>query len=357
MFKLDRLGRETRLILNAVAELEKHGVRVRSMTEEFDTATATGRLMLTMLSGFAAHEREVIRERSVAGTNRLAEAGAWLGGVVPYGYRKDGERGQSRLVISDEPIPRIKFSEAEVVRTIFRMCATERKSCQKIADYLTRSGIPCGSVENIGGSDAGKRNRRTAQIWRPSHVRNLIVSRTYMGQHAFGKRSTNKNRKVIIREVPAIVSEEVWQEAQKVLRSNRIMSSRNTREPYLLRGLIKCGLCGLTYSGMRMKAPQRDHYYRCNGRQFARGLYGVSGKKCPAKSVNGDYVERIIWADIESFLRNPGEILERLRERVLMQDSERQRREKELENLATRAKRESGGTRTSAWIVSPRPNR
>ena len=61
------------------------------MTEEFDTATATGRLMLTMLSGFAAHERELIRERSVAGTNRLAEAGAWLGGVVPYGYRKQGE--------------------------------------------------------------------------------------------------------------------------------------------------------------------------------------------------------------------------------------------------------------------------
>ncbi len=48
------------------------------MTEEFDTATSTGRLMLTMLSGFAAHEREVIRERSVAGTNRLAEAGAWM---------------------------------------------------------------------------------------------------------------------------------------------------------------------------------------------------------------------------------------------------------------------------------------
>jgi DNA invertase Pin-like site-specific DNA recombinase len=50
---LHRLGRETRLILNAVADLEKLGVRVRSMTEEFDT---------------------------VAGTIRVAEAGAWLGG-------------------------------------------------------------------------------------------------------------------------------------------------------------------------------------------------------------------------------------------------------------------------------------
>ena len=95
VFKLDRLGRDTRLILNTVAELEKEGVRVRSMTEEFDTATSTGRLMLTLLSGFAAHERELIRERSMAGTNRLAETGTWLGGVVPYGYRKEGDRNTS----------------------------------------------------------------------------------------------------------------------------------------------------------------------------------------------------------------------------------------------------------------------
>ncbi len=93
IYKLDRLGRDTRLILNAVAELEKHGVRVRIMTEEFDTATATGRLMLTMLSGFAAHERDQIRERSMAGTDRLARAGAWLGGIVPVWLSERG-RGQ-----------------------------------------------------------------------------------------------------------------------------------------------------------------------------------------------------------------------------------------------------------------------
>src|SRR5260370_31302029 len=97
VYRLDRLGRETRLILNAVAELERRGVRVRSMTEEFDTGTATGRLMLTMLSGFASHERDVIRERSVAGTNRVAEAGAWMGGIVPYGYRKLGDQRNAHI--------------------------------------------------------------------------------------------------------------------------------------------------------------------------------------------------------------------------------------------------------------------
>jgi site-specific DNA recombinase len=336
VFKLDRLGRDTRLILNAVAELEKYGVRVRSGTEEFDTATATGRLMLTMLSGFAAHERELIRERSVAGTNRRAEAGAWLGGVVPYGYRKQGEKGEAKLVVCDDKIPGFDLSEADVVRLIYCMSANEKKSCQKIADHLNRTEIPCTSDWRTHGPASGKRSRHQAAIWRPSHVRNMMVSRTYMGEHRYGKRASNKNRKVIVRQVPAIVSEKIWLAAQDVLRSNRIMCRRNQRNPYMLKGLIKCGLCGLTFAGLRMKPPQRDHYYRCNGRQFARGLYGLAGKKCPAKSLNGDYVERLIWADIEAFLRSPGEILERLRERLTLQHGEIQQQEKVVASLKSR---------------------
>ena len=330
IFKLDRLGRETRLILDAEAELRKLNVRVRSMTEEFDTGSPTGQLMLTMLSGFATHEREVIRERSVLGTNRLAEAGAWLGGIVPYGYLKQGERGQSRLVVCDEPSAGLKQSEAEVVRTIYRLCAKEKKSCQRIADHLNRTAVPCGSAVN-----AGKRNARTATIWRPSHVRNMIVSTTYMGTHHYGKRSVDKNRKPISRSVPAIVSEETWNAAQLVLRSNLIMSKRNCAQPYLLRGLIKCGLCGLTYSGIRI-GEQKDHYYRCNGRQFARGRFGLSGKKCPSKNLNGEYVERLVWADIEAFLRDPGEVLEKLRQRMSLQDGERAQRQTELDAFISR---------------------
>jgi len=163
-----------------------------------------------------------------------------------------------------------------------------------------------------------------------------------MGEHTFGKRARNRNRKLIVRAVPAIVSEQEWQAAEEVLVSNRIMCRRNLREPYLLRGLIRCGICGLSYSGLRGQLPQRDHYYRCNGRQQARGLYGLSGRKCPSKGLNGDYVERLVWADIESFLRNPGEILERLRERVAAQDGERQNRQKELDALRDRLQQKTG---------------
>jgi len=335
VYKLDRLGRETRLTLEAVAELEKCGVRVRSMTEEFDSQTPIGRLMITMLSGFAAHEREVIRERSMAGTERKAEAGVWLGGITPYGYRKQGMKGESRLVISDEPIPGFALSEAEVIQTIYRMCAKEKKSCQRIADHFNRLVLPCGSADTVSSQGAGKRNRRVAKIWRPAHVGNLIRNRTYMGQHIYGKRSNNRNRKTITRSVPAIVSEKLWKAAQKVLRSNQIMCRRNRKHSYLLRGLIKCGLCGLTFSGITLR-QQNDHYYRCNGHQMARGLYGLNGKRCPAKAINGDYVERLVWADIEAFLRNPGDVLERLRDRLSLKDEDRNHQEKELKSLKER---------------------
>jgi site-specific DNA recombinase len=167
VYKLDRLGRETRLILNGVAELEKLGVRIRSMTEEFDTGTSTGRLMLTMLSGFASHERDVIRERSVAGTNRVAEAGAWLGGIVPFGYRKVGVKRDAQLVVSEGSIPGLAMSEAEVIREVFRRAAVEHKSCRAIADRLNSLHIPTAYVRRplYGTRQTEGANVRCLALW------------------------------------------------------------------------------------------------------------------------------------------------------------------------------------------------
>jgi site-specific DNA recombinase len=144
-----------------------------------------------------------------AGTNRKAEAGVWLGGVVPYGYIKEGAKGQLQIAVNEAPIPGLDLSEADVVRTIYRMSAADKQPCQRIADYLNRIGVPCGSAQNTKVGD-GKRRRRTARLWRPSHIRNMIVNRTYMGEHLFGKRAKNRGRKVIARAVPSIVSEQEW---------------------------------------------------------------------------------------------------------------------------------------------------
>jgi transcriptional regulator with XRE-family HTH domain len=145
----------------------------------------------------------------------------------------------------------------------------------------------------------------------------------------------NRGRKLILRTVPAIVSEKDWQAAQQVLKSNRFKCHSSRKNQYLLRGLIKCGLCSLTFSGVTIRR-QGDHYYRCNGHAQARGLFGIDGKKCPSKHLNGAYVEALVWADIEAFLRNPGDVLERLRDRLSMRDEERKRHEKELKSLKER---------------------
>ena len=315
VYKLDRLGRETRLILNAVAELEKLGVRIRSMTEEFDTGTSTGRLMLTMLSGFASHERDVIRERSVAGTNRVAETGAWLGGIVPYGYRKAGERQNSHLVVCEEPIPGMAMSEAEMIREVFRMAAVDGKSCRVIATRLNDLRIPCAYVRDDRLALRGKRKQRTSGVWRAGRVRGLITNKTYMGTHEFGKRSVSE-RPIISRPVPAIVTEDVCNKAQATLRANFLFSARSAKNQYLLRGLIKCGLCGLTYVGVAANRPngKREFYYRCNG-AHTPSVYSKTGR-CQAKAVRGDQLEEQVWSDVESFLRNPEPVLEQLRARL-----------------------------------------
>src|SRR5262249_51845101 len=229
--------------------LEKLGVRVRSMTEEFDTASATGRLMLTMLSGFATHEREVIRERSVAGTRRVAETGAWLGGIAPYGYRKVGEKGAARLVISEEQIPNLAMSEADVVRLIYRMSAVEKKSSRHIAVHLNNLHVPCAYSRDDKLFVRGKRRHRTLGVWRGPRVRCILTNTTYMGVHSYGKRTTSR-RPVVTRAVPAIVTEETWKKAQANLKAHLLFSARSAKHKYLLRGLIKCKLCGLTYIGM-----------------------------------------------------------------------------------------------------------
>jgi site-specific DNA recombinase len=271
--------------------------------------------MLTMLSGFASHEREVIRERSVAGTTRLAEAGVWLGGIVPYGYRKAGENHERRLAVCEEPIPGLVMSEAEVIREVFRLAAVEKKSCRVIAERLNTLRIPCAYTRDDRMTLRGERREKTSGIWRPGRVRGLLMNSTYKGEHEYGKPSACK-REIIRRVVPAIVMEETWQKAQKTLRANMLFGVRSARNRYLLRGLIKCGLCGMTYIGVATNGSngKKQFHYRCNG-AHSPALYWARGR-CTSKSVRGDFLEQQVWSDVEAFLRNPEPVLEQLQARL-----------------------------------------
>lgn len=75
----DRLARSTRDLLGIVDLLAAKGVRVRILSMDVDTGTATGKLMLTMLAGIAEFERQLMLERQRAGIAAAKAEGKYKG--------------------------------------------------------------------------------------------------------------------------------------------------------------------------------------------------------------------------------------------------------------------------------------
>jgi len=67
VWRLDRLGRSLRHLIDTVTGLDAQGVGFRSLRESIDTTTSGGRLVFHLFGALAQFEREVIRDRTVAG--------------------------------------------------------------------------------------------------------------------------------------------------------------------------------------------------------------------------------------------------------------------------------------------------
>lgn len=75
VWKLDRLGRSMKHLIEIVTELESKGVGFRSITENIDTTTPGGRLVFHLFGALAQFERDLIRERTRAGLQAAEERG------------------------------------------------------------------------------------------------------------------------------------------------------------------------------------------------------------------------------------------------------------------------------------------
>jgi site-specific DNA recombinase len=174
---------------------------------------------------------------------------------------------------------------------------------------LNRLRVP--TAYQIAGHSNGKRIKKTAGLWYSGRIRNILVNPVYRGTHYYGKRS-RKRPEPIERQVPPIVDAATWDRAQEQLKKNRLWSPRNGKQNYLLRGMMRCSLCGRVCYGSDSYASRR--YYLCGGKtnqayaadEFSRG-------RCPSRAVPGS-IELVVWADIESFLRNPGPVIEEVAE-------------------------------------------
>lgn len=79
VWRLDRLARNMIDLLTRLQDIEKAGAKFKSLSENFDTTTATGRLVLNIMGAFAQFERDIIIKRTRAGMRAARERGIQVG--------------------------------------------------------------------------------------------------------------------------------------------------------------------------------------------------------------------------------------------------------------------------------------
>lgn len=96
-YKLDRIGRSLKHLLNLFEEFENRKIGFVSLSQNIDTATPEGRMFLKMLMVLAEYERELIVSRTIEGVNRARKQGKRLG--RPKGKRDSKPRAKSGYYI------------------------------------------------------------------------------------------------------------------------------------------------------------------------------------------------------------------------------------------------------------------
>jgi hypothetical protein len=197
-----------------------------------------------------------------------------------------------------------------VVSELFAAYAAGGVTLHTLAAQLTARGVP---------TPTGR------PIWRPTTIRNLLTNPAYKGQAASGRLGTTpaRQRKSALEPigkgmsttahpseewitvpVPALVSAEQFDLVERRLAANQRSARRSTTHPYLLRGLVSCGVCRLSCSGVtRTATDTRYRYYRCLGKQ-ARVSSGRS-RCCPARFIPATQLDELVWADLCAVLQHP----------------------------------------------------
>lgn len=109
VWRLDRLGRSLKHLLEVLTDLEQRGIGFRSLTESIDTTTPGGKLIFHIFGALAEFERNLIRERTLAGQAAARARGRRGGHPRSSGMDDPKKRAlaQSMYDNTDTPIPDI----------------------------------------------------------------------------------------------------------------------------------------------------------------------------------------------------------------------------------------------------------
>ncbi|MFZ5823606.1 MAG: recombinase family protein [Bacillota bacterium] len=291
----DRLARNLSHQLLITEEIEKAKARLEFVNFEWRN-TPEGQLFYAVRGAISQFEKEKIRERTSRGRQQKAKTGKLPLAFKPYGYDYDPD--SSLLVVNQE--------EAQVVRDMFRWLLEEGEGPNGIARRLNQVGIP----SKKGGQ------------WHRNVVRQILLNPVYTGRFYANRYDTtgmglNRHRgkedrvaaslrpqeEWIAIEVPAIVEEPLFNQAQKLLERARRLWAGTPRAEYLLSGLVVCGHCQMSMSGHNAKEwGRKRRVYTCR-RAYQGAPEGACNRKVDAASI-----ERAVWDRILDWLNNPEEL-------------------------------------------------
>ena len=299
----DRLARMYAYQVIVLDELAHHGVTVL-FHDTPPLADDPQAQLLTQVQGvIAEYERAKIAERYRRGKLWRARAGEVIAWKCSYGYR--------RIARSAEQAAHLEIYEPEaiIVRRIFRDYVEGNLSMRQISWQLNQDLVP---------SPSGK------AVWGVSMIGRLIRNEAYIGRAYYNRtasvldRLPTKAKRQIKRPrdqwipipVPAILDEELFEAAQRVSYDNSQWSPRRA-EPnhWLLRGLVKCGHCGVSVSCHKMRGRNGafHYYYYCRNHDPLRA--GGEHRRCPERNVRAGELDAFVFDQVRATMLRPDVLL------------------------------------------------
>ncbi len=296
-YSLDRLSRDPVHGVILMQELEKHGVSLEAVTETVDNSEV-GKLVF-YIKGYAAKlDAERRRDATGRGKRAMLKSGKLPQGtgIGIYGYKwlKDYKK---RIPLEHE---------AKIVQRMFEMVA-QGNSCFKIARTLNEESVP---------TKAGKK-------WEARTVSRIVRNPAYTGITYFGVTSGKEHKAtpkeswhVLPNVTPAIISKELFEQAQAALAKSKELHPGKAIREYPLTGFAVCGYCGSPLVGACLS--KRYRYYKC------RGTYPTASRNkiCDAKYIKADWLEDVVWGKVKSVLSNPEILLAEVRKQTEVEQAQ-----------------------------------
>lgn len=127
VWKLDRLARSVKQLIETVENLREHGIAFRSLTEALDTTSAQGLLVFHMFSALAEFERSLIHERTRAGLSAARKAGR-TGGRPPKMTERDIQAAKALLTNPEIGVNEVAHRLGVSTATLYRHIPAARTS-------------------------------------------------------------------------------------------------------------------------------------------------------------------------------------------------------------------------------------